>query len=66
MRSVWRINSRGNRSQPSARPRRTRPRLCARAARCQTLLRMPPIFGDSTFINDTIRREHSPPGLGYE
>jgi hypothetical protein len=31
------------------------------APRLHTLPRLDPILGDPTFVNDTIRREHSPP-----
>lgn len=40
-------------------PRRRAPHLSA--PRSRALLRLDPCLCDPTFVNDTIRREHSPP-----
>ena len=62
MYSVWRTTAH---RQPDARTPRGR-----RAARLtvpsQALHFQTPVFDDSTFINDTIRREHSPPHVRDE
>ena len=58
MYSVWRTSIDRKRDARSPCGRRGVSRLTMPA---QSFHHLPPIYSDSTFINDTIRREHSPP-----
>ena len=62
MYSVWRTSHHRKRG---ARAPRGRLRIMLHSTPAQAFHHLQPIFGDSTFINDTIRREHSPP-VSYE
>lgn len=58
MYSVWRTSIQRQRDQRAS---RGCPRAMRLSVTSQAFHHLPPIYGDSTFINDTIRREHSPP-----
>ena len=58
MYSVWRTSIL---RQRDSRASRGRPRALRLSVTSQAFHHLTPVFTDSTFINDTIRREHSPP-----